>query len=225
MKTRVSRSRIGRDRQVRVEFTDKPLTAWGGLAAIMSRYLDRVGFRSWVETSIPIEERSNNGRGIYEKVLATFLTVLSGGTRFSHLGWWSHGTEVLKECFGVAWLPAAASTLTRFWNKIDRQSLSEQLLGACRQFATQILEWDGIDADTLNLDSSVLTRYGRQEGAHKGYNPKKKGRPSHHPLLAFVGVEYVVNFWNRSGDTGSGQGAVAFFAQTLRTLGSSFRVR
>ena len=39
----------------------------------------------------------------------------------------------------------------------------------------------------MNLDSTVLTRYGQQEGAKKGYNPRKHGRPSHHPLLAFLG--------------------------------------
>lgn len=40
---------------------------------------------------------------------------------------------------------------------------------------------------TLVLDSTVSVRYGTQQaGAEKGYNPKKPGRPSHHPLLAFV---------------------------------------
>lgn len=40
---------------------------------------------------------------------------------------------------------------------------------------------------TLVLDSTVSVRYGSQQaGAEKGYNPKKPGRPSHHPLLAFL---------------------------------------
>lgn len=39
----------------------------------------------------------------------------------------------------------------------------------------------------LLLDSHVAVRYGLlQAGAEKGYNPKKPGRPSHHPLVAFV---------------------------------------
>jgi hypothetical protein len=39
----------------------------------------------------------------------------------------------------------------------------------------------------LVLDSTVVQRYGvKQAGAEKGYNPKKKGRTSHHPLLAFL---------------------------------------
>jgi len=39
----------------------------------------------------------------------------------------------------------------------------------------------------LDLDSTVLTVYGRQEGARIGYNPKKRGRPSYQPLLCFEG--------------------------------------
>jgi len=32
-----------------------------------------------------------------------------------------------------------------------------------------------------------MTRYGHQTGAKKGYNPNKRGRVSHHPLIAFFG--------------------------------------
>jgi len=39
----------------------------------------------------------------------------------------------------------------------------------------------------LVLDSTVVLRYGlKQAGAEKGYNPSKRGRPSHHPLVAFL---------------------------------------
>ena len=40
---------------------------------------------------------------------------------------------------------------------------------------------------TLAVDSTVVVRYGKkQAGAEVGYNPKKRGRPSHHPLVAFI---------------------------------------
>jgi len=78
--------------------------------------------------------------------------------------------------------------------------------------------------DALNLDSSVLIRYGNQQGAKRGYNPTKRGRPSHHLLLAFLGAGYAINVWNRSGDTGTGHGAVSFFRQTLMVPGDRFHV-
>ena len=119
--------------QVTITFTDKPITAWGGLASIIAKLLEVLEFRSWVEKGIPIIERSNNSRGIYEKVLATFLTVLCGGERFSHLSWWGHGVEAIKKSFGVKWLPKASSTLTRFWGRIDTQHLSEKMSEAARE--------------------------------------------------------------------------------------------
>jgi hypothetical protein len=208
------------ENQVKIEFTDKPITAWGGIAGVISRYLHKISFKEWVESSIPIQETSNNGKGIYEKVLALFLTVMVGGQRFSHLSWWGHGVEAIYAGFGVKWLPLAVSTVTRFWSRINSQALSEIIGERCRQFVSQILAWEGITKDNLNLDSSVITRYGEQEGAKKGYNPKKRGRPSHHPLIAFTGSGHVVNLWNRSGNTHTAQSCVDFFAQTVLSLGS-----
>jgi len=209
---------------VKIQFTNKPITAWGGLATIVAKLLEVLEFRSWVESTVPIEETSNNAKGVYEKVLATFLTVLSGGERFSHLTWWAHGSEAIKKAFAVTWLPRASSTLTRFWGKINTQYASEKLSEAARRLARTITTWQGITEDTVTLDSSVLIRYGNQQGAKRGYNPKKRGRPSHHPLLAFLGAGYVINVWNRSGDTGTGKGAVSFFRQTLTVLEDTFTI-
>lgn len=211
--------------QVRIDFTDKPITAWGGMGVLMGKLLEKIQFRDWVERHVPIIETSPNAGGVYEKVLGQMLTVLGGGYRFAHSMLWNHGVEALKRVLGVAWLPLAASTLTRFWNKIETQAVVEQLADSSRILAKTIVDWEKIGEDNLNLDASVLTRYGTQQGAIIGYNPKKPGRPSHHPLLAFLSSGYVVNVWNRSGDCHAGQGAVDFFRQTILALGSSFRVK
>jgi hypothetical protein len=48
-------------------------------------------------------------------------------------------------------------------------------------------------------------------------NPKKPGRKSHHPLIAFVAdIEMVANFWLRSGDSHSANNFQAFLEETLR---------
>lgn len=211
--------------QVKIEFTNKPITAWGGLGCLVGKFLEQIDFRSWVESRFPIQESSNNAQGIYEKVLAQFLTVLVGGSRFDHLSWWGHGVEAIRKVFGVEWLPKASSTLTRFWSKMDSARQGEQMGNCTRQFARQRVHLEGIEEDNLNLDSSVLTRYGQQEGARKGYHPKKPGRPSHHPLLAFLGSGYVINLWNRRGDCHTAHRVVAFFRQTIETLSSTFRVK
>ncbi len=211
--------------QVKIEFTSKSITAWGGLGVLIGKFLQKIEFREWVARHIPIVETSNNSGGVYEKVLSQFITALSGGYRFSHLLLWGHGVEALQEVFSVDWFPKASTTLTRFWNKINKQSLAEKLGNGCRALATNLVRWDQIEEDNLNLDSTVLTRYGTQEGAEVGHNPQKPGRRSHYPLLAFLGSGYVVNVWNRSGNVSSGQNAVDFFKQTVWSLGPNFKVK
>ena len=113
--------------QVQLQFTAKSITSWGGIGSIIASFLEKIDFRPWVLASIPITETSPNAGGVNEKTLALLLTGLCGGERFSHQGWWGHGVEALKQCLGVTWLPKDSSTVTRFFQKIDKQSLSESL--------------------------------------------------------------------------------------------------
>ncbi len=77
-----------------------------------------------------------------------------------------------------------------------------------------------MDGLTLDLDSTVMTRYGQQEGAARGYHPGKPGRASHHPLLAFVAdVRRVANGWLRPGNSHTAHNAQAFLDNTLDKLG------
>jgi hypothetical protein len=77
------------------------------------------------------------------------------------------------------------------------------------------------DNFTVDFDSSVLTRYGNQEGAKRGYNPQKRGRSSHHPLIAFVNdVRLVANFWLRSGDSSTSNNFLSFLENILEKSGS-----
>jgi len=72
---------------------------------------------------------------------------------------------------------------------------------------------------SLDLDSAVFERYGKQEGVKKGYNPRKPGRGSHHPLLAVLGEAYfVLHGWLRSGNTTAGRGVVEFLKEALVKL-------
>ena len=223
MKHETEDTRADRVGQVQIAFTNKQLTAWGGACSVVAKFLERIQFREWVLAHVPVEEQSPNAKGIYEKVLALLLTSLTGGTRFSHVTWWSHGMEGLKACFAVRWLPQATSVLTRFFGKF-RQRHNESLRTAAAGLAGQLIEEEQIKEDTLILDSTVCERYGVQEGARKGYNPKKPGRPSHHPLKAGLGSGYVVNLWNRRGDTHTAHQCIAFYQQTRRGLPDTVRI-
>jgi len=69
----------------------------------------------------------------------------------------------------------------------------------------------------------VFERYGHQEGSLKGYNPRKHGRPSHHPLLAMLAeAKVVVHAWLRSGNTASARGVNSFWPRLWRAYRRAF---
>jgi hypothetical protein len=60
------------------------------------------------------------------------------------------------------------------------------------------------------------------EGAAKGYNPRHKGRASHHPLMAFVADwRLVANMWLRAGNSASSNNFESFIESTLDNLGQT----
>jgi hypothetical protein len=71
---------------------------------------------------------------------------------------------------------------------------------------------------SLDLDSTIFARHGtQQQGAARGYNPRRPGRLSHHPLLAVLAeANFVLHAWLRSGNTGAGQGAEQFLGAENR---------
>ena len=73
-----------------------------------------------------------------------------------------------------------------------------------------------IDNITVDFDSTVITRYGDQQGSAKGYNPNKRGRNSHHPLMAFVSqTRMVANAWLRPGNTADSSNCKEFMKETF----------
>ena len=79
---------------------------------------------------------------------------------------------------------------------------------------------------TLDLDSTVFERYGKQEGSLKGHNPRKHGRPSHHPLLAVLNeAHFLLHGWLRSGNCGTSRGVEEFLKEALALWGQRQMIR
>jgi hypothetical protein len=72
---------------------------------------------------------------------------------------------------------------------------------------------------TLDMDSTVKGVYGNQQGAEKGYNPKKRGQKSYHPLLCFIAeTRECLHNWFRPGNTYSANGCVEFMKECFARL-------
>ncbi len=72
---------------------------------------------------------------------------------------------------------------------------------------------------TLDLDSRVKTAYGQQQRASVGYNPKKPGRSSFHPLFCFIGEtrDFLHGIF-RTGKAHSSRGVKGFIYECLKMI-------
>lgn len=208
-------------RQIEIEFTDKPMTPYGGLI-LLARFFDKLKLRSLLASALPDQRTSPNARPVVEIAMALMAAVACGATRFAHVGrlrW----DRVLPSLLRLQRIPSAA-TMTRYFGSFTQ--------GQVERMAHRFGQWtlDHLPkitrSYTLDLDSSVVTRYGRQQGAKKGYNPKKPGRPSHRPVFAFLAeAKILANLWLRSGNTSDVSGAVEFLKETLAKLPPHIQIR
>lgn len=80
-----------------------------------------------------------------------------------------------------------AQTLRRFLARLGEAGLG-RLTSLHDRLRSRILQHPGEPSSLIfDLDTTVLTVYGKQEKSAMGYNPKKRGRPSYLPLLCFEG--------------------------------------
>ena len=204
---------LGGGKAIGITFTDKPVTAWGGLALFVA-FAERLGLAAQLATVLPFAVTSPNATPPAQILLAFFAGVLAGARRFAQLAL-LQVDEPIRQLFGLRRYPSTA-TFTRFFRRFTAQHVThtfEQLFAWC---LARLPERP--TGYTLDLDSSVFERYGTQEGVLKGYNPKKRGRPSHHPLFAVLAeARCIAHVWLRSGNTGSARGATAFLTE-LRAL-------
>ncbi len=198
---------------VELQFTNKEITPWGGMG-LMKRMLDRIGFESALRACGLPEPGSNRGYAPSQLITQFMLSVGCGANRFEH-GEVTRHDPVLQRLFGWKRM-ANFKAVMRLFRKFSQARNEAVMQALYRWWFTQL----SVDDLTLDLDSTVMTRYGKQEGSRRGYNPRKPGRASHHPLMAFIAdVRRVANFWLRPGDTHTANGAEAFLDSTLDRLG------
>ncbi|HWT83545.1 MAG TPA: IS1380 family transposase [Candidatus Methylomirabilis sp.] len=204
-----------------ITFTDKPVTAFGGLALFVA-FAQRLGLSQMLAAALPFPVTSPNATPPHQILLAFFAGVLAGARRFAQLAV-LRADEPIRQLFGLRRFPSTA-TFTRFFRRFSAKTVTETfapLFAGCLARLPQRRE-----GYTLDLDSSVFERYGTQEGALKGYNPKKRGRPSHHPLFAVVAeARCIAHLWLRSGNTGAARGASAFLAEVQALLPGHLTLR
>ena len=197
-----------------IDFVDKEITAWGGLS-ILEKMVESTGFKQILNClPLPIQG-SNRGYPPVQLFVQFMSSVWCGANRYAHLDV-TRFDKSIQQLFGWSGMPEHKA-FQRYFEKFDIPT-SYAVFGGLYRWFFDNLKFDNF---TLDIDSSVLTRFGEQEGAKKGYNKHKPGRKSQHPLIAFVSdIEMVANFWLRSGDAHTANNFQTFLEETLSFFGT-----
>lgn len=198
--------------ELKVEFTDKQVTAWGGMK-LMKDMLDSIGIKEMMKDLDLPQRGSNRSYSAVQIIECFWVSIWIGAGRFSHSAYLRYD-KVLQKIFGWKQAPSQ-STYSRFFQKFSWKRNNEIFVPIQKWFIDNLQ----LDNLTIDFDSSVITRYGEQEGSKVGFNQSKPGRPSHHPLMAFISeTRMVANAWLRPGNTGSLSNCKSFIDETFEIL-------
>ena len=197
-------------------FTSENLTNFSGIAPIYT-FMHKLGLPQYFNT-ISIKLGAN---AKYETSTILSMLVLglsSGMNRISKMESFSRDSLVRK--------------LFRIKGKIDEDTIAnrinrfgmaqtEELLTINSLSSAKVHEVLGTTKDILDIDSTVRTVFGSQEGASKGYNPKKHGAKSYHALLCFLNsTKECLSSWLRPGNAYTSNNAPEFMKQVFSLLPS-----
>ncbi|MGP8199423.1 MAG: transposase [Limisphaerales bacterium] len=193
----------------------KAISPFGGLASFIS-FLGQIGFARQVQQHLPFAEAtSNNAIPLAHSLTAFLMSVVVGAQRFAHSEW-LRADRVLHAMLGMGRFPSD-DTIRNFFLRFT-QAQVETFWRPLWRWLLRLLACPKTGF-ALDLDSTVFCREGQQEGVRKGFNPRRQGRSSHHPLLAALAeAPFILHGWLRSGNTGAARGVVPFLQEALALL-------
>jgi len=193
----------------KIEYTNKDITPYGGMS-LMNKLLITSNLKDYLSKCHLPTQGSNRGYKPEQLIVNFWLGVWSGANNYSNLDI-TRQDVVISNIFD--WhIMAEHKAFQRYFDKFTQATNQDVFTSLYNWFFSNL----NFDNYALDLDSTVITRYGEQQGAAKGYNPKKRGRKSHHPLIAFVpDCRMIANFWLRPGNTNDMNNFLSFLEDTV----------
>ena len=209
------------DERLILRETQRAVTPFGGIAVFIS-FLDKIGFVEAVRQHMPIRWQSPN-----------HIDPTSPSRHSWCRCWWGPDASLMPVCLRGDRALHALLGMTRFPTDDTIRNLFRRFgMGEVQRLFEPLAEWQmqrlprRAEGYTLDLDSTVFERYGKQEGSLKGHNPRKHGRPSHHPLLAVLSeAHFLLHGWLRSGNCGTSRGVEEFLKEALALWGQRQKIR
>src|SRR3990172_7566694 len=199
-------------RKFRFSFEETHLTHFGGMWLIQ-RFCKRLKLRWLLQKHMNKRQRAATYHPA-ELIVALLFAIIIRLRRINKTDILQYNGAFL-EMLGLERFPDQ-STLRRFLKRLSPKSIRQlvRLHDSLRAYLFALPHQR--NSLVFDVDSTVIIIYGRAEGARVGYNPKKPGRRSYHPLLCFEeGFQEFRHGSLRPGNAGASTGAVPFLKVCL----------
>lgn len=151
-----------------LSFSNKEVTPWGGMV-FLKQMLSKISFREQINQFDFLPTQNSNRGHEVATLLESFITgVWCGANRFLHTEV-TRSDRALSKIFDWKTVPGQ-DAYKRYFNKFDQ--VKNQEVG--HYFFKWIFQSLHINYFTLDIDSTIMTRYGEHEGAKKGTTPSKE---------------------------------------------------
>lgn len=208
--------------KIKICDTLRAVTPFGGLSVFIE-FLGRVGLVEQLASQAPYQPKSGNHYDPGQILVGFVLSVIAGAQRFAHTNQ-LRADRALHALLGMKRFPSD-DTILNYFRRFSQAEVERFWRPMWRWLISRLPQLE--KGFSLDLDSTIFSRHGaQQQGAARGYNPRRPGRLSHHPLLAVLAeANFVLHSWLRSGNAGASQGAAQFLNEALSLLGDQHRIR
>jgi len=159
--------------KIRVKWDEEAAVTPFGQLAFFIEFLKTAGlWDSWVK-ECPVRYRSPNAPTQADVLGTVLLSVLAGHRRYAHITALRFD-GVNPQLLGMTKV-CSEDSVRRAFSDVEESECTAWLTRHLRICYEPLLREPWI----LDIDTTVKPLYGHQEGAVKGYNPGKPGRPSH----------------------------------------------
>ena len=200
----------------RFESCSEQLSPFGGLLALI-KFFDLIDFREIFHFAYQSPSRQPK-LGHYSMMTGILMLLFIGFNRIWHFVY-VRLDAMLCGFFKLTRLPAAST----YWRYVDSLGINQaksilKITSVLRERVWQLCgrQYARIRVD---IDTTVKTVYGDQQGARKGHNTKHRGKQGLRPILAFIEEtrEYLTGKL-RKGASVTGQETAAFIADIKKQL-------
>jgi hypothetical protein len=208
-------------KNLKLSFAGKNFTHFGGVY-LLFLFFKKLKLKTLLYNEIRFAQR-NNHYTFSEVVLSLIYPITLGFGRIETTYFLRHN-GVFQYLTGLPAYPDP-QTLRRFLLRMAPLSLPRLRRLHDKLIASMMLKPSPPTRIIFDMDSTVLVLYGKQEMANIGYNPKKRGRPSYHPLVCFNGI--TKDYWHgelRPGDAHTATGVLDFLKASFAKVPPSVKV-